>query len=350
MTKPIREARWDNIKFFLIYLVILGHVMEYFCDQYAAVRGIFFFIYSFHMPAFLYISGLFGRRTIESDTYNSKKLLPYLLVCFFLNFYRAVSLWIYNPDHKFHFDDQNNISWFLMALFACYSIAWVLRKFDKRYVLVFSILIALIAGYDTHIDDTFTISRIVAFFPFFYAGYCTDRKKLETFLDKKSTKIASGSILTVYLILCLTLTRYFYAFRPLVTGRNSYAKFPLGMQPYTWIFRLIFYFGSMLLMLCFFSIVPKKNLGRISLYGQRTLAVYFWHLPFVTIACHIGGLERFANDHLWFILLFGILYAALLQFVFSLKAFSVPLDYAMRPDLWTKRREEKALQKKEPKS
>ncbi len=340
MASTKRDPRWDNIKFFLIFLVIIGHFTEVFCDQFAFARSTFFFIYSFHMPAFIFISGLFAKHTVDSDHYNWKKLLPFLLVCFFLNFYRAISLWIFNPDHHFHFDDQNNISWFLMALFAYYTIAWILRKFNHKYVMLFSILIALVAGYDTHIGDTFAISRIIVFFPFFYFGYLLDRSRLEEFLDQKKFKIFSGSFLLVYYIVCLTLSRYVYAFRPLATGRNSYDDAPFGMQPYTWLFRVIYYAGSMLLILCFCSIIPKGNIRYISTWGQRTLAVYFWHLPFITFMTKIPWIHNFAGTHLWFEILFGLFYSAVLLVVFSQKCFTVPLNYMMKPDLFDKKRKE----------
>ena len=35
MPAKTRDPRWDNAKFFLIYLVIVGHIMEPFCDEFA---------------------------------------------------------------------------------------------------------------------------------------------------------------------------------------------------------------------------------------------------------------------------------------------------------------------------
>ena len=309
--------------------------MEAFCGDFQFARGLFLFIYTFHMPAFLYISGLFGKRTIQSERYPARKLLPFLLVCFFLNFFRSISLYLYNHNHHFHFENQNNISWFLMALFACYTIAWLLRKVDHRYVLLFSVLIALVAGYDTHIDGTFTIARIVTFFPFFYLGYLTPREKLERTLDQRRAKYWAGGILGLWLILCLTLTKYLYALRPICTGKNSYYAFPLGMQWYSWAIRLVYYAGALLMMMCFFTLIPKQNIKYISEYGARTLSVYFWHLPFVTFAVRAPFLQSPARRHLWFLILFGILYSALLAWIFSQKIFSVPLDYMMRPGKFT---------------
>ena len=66
---------YDNLKFLLIFLVVLGHFTDGFTvdlfgtaseEQFVPVsmvlNRIFIFIYGFHMPLFMFISGLFHRR------------------------------------------------------------------------------------------------------------------------------------------------------------------------------------------------------------------------------------------------------------------------------------------------
>ena len=49
----------DSIKFVLILLVILGHALE--CNRDIAMNmKAYTFIYSFHMPAFILLSGYFA--------------------------------------------------------------------------------------------------------------------------------------------------------------------------------------------------------------------------------------------------------------------------------------------------
>lgn len=65
---------YDNLKFLLIVLVVLGHLIDdstvkLFGDgggetgvpQAKVFSGAFVFLYAFHMPLFLFISGLFNR-------------------------------------------------------------------------------------------------------------------------------------------------------------------------------------------------------------------------------------------------------------------------------------------------
>ena len=62
-----RIYKYDNLKFLLIILVIVGHMIDFFngYKQYDDLFMIRTFIYSVHMPAFIFLSGLFYK---EKDT------------------------------------------------------------------------------------------------------------------------------------------------------------------------------------------------------------------------------------------------------------------------------------------
>ena len=50
---------FDNLKFLLIMTVVVGHCVYYMTGNSNIMKSIFIFIYSFHMPLFIYLSGLF---------------------------------------------------------------------------------------------------------------------------------------------------------------------------------------------------------------------------------------------------------------------------------------------------
>ena len=52
-------ALWDNLKFLLILLVVVGHFADFFTAESNSFRALFLFIYSFHMPMFFFVSGWF---------------------------------------------------------------------------------------------------------------------------------------------------------------------------------------------------------------------------------------------------------------------------------------------------
>jgi len=53
-----RIALWDNLKFFLVTCVVIGHFADQFTDVSKIYDSIFLFIYSFHIPLFIFIAGL----------------------------------------------------------------------------------------------------------------------------------------------------------------------------------------------------------------------------------------------------------------------------------------------------
>lgn len=59
---PILENKriywYDNLKFFLMVLVVLGHGADYGTSQYASFRFAYLFVYIFHMPLFLFIKNM----------------------------------------------------------------------------------------------------------------------------------------------------------------------------------------------------------------------------------------------------------------------------------------------------
>ena len=56
-----RSAYWDNIKGFLILLVVFAHILFQLQDISFTINGIVDYIYMFHMPVFVFVSGFFGK-------------------------------------------------------------------------------------------------------------------------------------------------------------------------------------------------------------------------------------------------------------------------------------------------
>lgn len=61
ITKQNREYLYDNIRGILILLVVLGHALEYFRLDNKVGEFLYVFIYLFHMPVFIFISGYFSK-------------------------------------------------------------------------------------------------------------------------------------------------------------------------------------------------------------------------------------------------------------------------------------------------
>lgn len=55
-----RLLSFDYLKFFAIFLVVWGHCIEQLCSADSIEDSAYRFIYSFHMPLFMMISGYFS--------------------------------------------------------------------------------------------------------------------------------------------------------------------------------------------------------------------------------------------------------------------------------------------------
>ena len=83
-----RDHYFDNARFFLIVLVVFGHLTRSYVNESHIFKALYMFIYSFHMPAFVLISGFFAKGVGKPGYIKKitiKLLLPYLI---FQLFYR----------------------------------------------------------------------------------------------------------------------------------------------------------------------------------------------------------------------------------------------------------------------
>ena len=78
-----RIALWDNLKLFLIFLVVLGHLSFDYFDSSQMFRTISMVIYTFHMPAFVFVSGLFCKRSVNSDSPPIKRFFSFMMLYLF---------------------------------------------------------------------------------------------------------------------------------------------------------------------------------------------------------------------------------------------------------------------------
>ena len=60
-----RDFLFDNYKAMLIVLVVVGHFIELAPDENVILRMLKWAIFSFHMPAFVFISGYFFEKRDE---------------------------------------------------------------------------------------------------------------------------------------------------------------------------------------------------------------------------------------------------------------------------------------------
>lgn len=333
-----RSAKWDNVKFFLIFLVVLGHAMEIFCKNFSAARSLFIFIYSFHMPAFIFVSGMFSKRTVNSERFRAERIVPFIPLWILLHFFRNAGLYIYNNNRSFSLLDQNNIAWFMLAMFVFQTLSWALRKRNRKLVLLFSVILSILAGFVKAIGPTLSLSRLFVFYPFFLLGIMTEREDLEEIFRKPSVKRASVIFLLGVFVLTFVFEPECYRFRRMFTGQNSYYLYPGGFKSTNWIIRLILYPFSLLMCFSFFCIIPEKKAFYTDA-GKHTLSIYFWHLPFLTALYHLDFIKEISMKSGLSAIIVGLAVSLLLVFIFNLKPFVEFTDLFFKAGKYLKKTE-----------
>ena len=83
----------------------------------------FFYVYTFHMPAFFLIAGLFSKKTVEDRRID--KVAHYIFIYIF---FKIVNLIVQNITYGKYttliwFDDSG-VAWYAMAMFFMYIITF----------------------------------------------------------------------------------------------------------------------------------------------------------------------------------------------------------------------------------
>lgn len=276
-----RIQKWDNLKFILIFLVVLGHLCEMYTERTNTVNSIICFIYLFHMPLFLFVSGLFSKKNIDNKRYYS--IVLYFVLYIVIKMVGTISNALFYGEFSFSFWSEGGIPWYAFALFAFSLITIALKAFSKKYVMFASILLACFVGYDDSISDFLVMSRIIVFYPFFFAGYCVDSEKINSVLSKKRAKITSTAGLIILALFIVVFLDKVIIFSPLFTGRNPFSI--LGdLANYGGFFRLIYYPIVFLVGAMVIAVTPEKTYkGIMAKWGSRSVQVFVLHKFFMDL-------------------------------------------------------------------
>ncbi|MDD6212989.1 MAG: acyltransferase family protein [Clostridiales bacterium] len=327
--KTKRIYKWDNLKMVLIFLVVLGHFMNELTLEWDNMKSLYFFIYLFHMPLFLFVSGMFSRKTVNDPIKRRERIIGYVILGFILRFINLaikIGFGKWN-ENVFRMWKENGLSWYLFALAMYLGITWLLRDLDRRFLFIMAVVTALFAGYDSTLGSTLVLSRFFVFYPFFLLGYFTDPSREWKRIQGKGWKMGAAAVLLVAFVIVYTNITELWKYRDLIMGWNSYVNLPVPEMG-GW-YRLLFYLVAILLGSAVIILIPNER-GPLTAVGQRTLQIYFWHRPILYILVFLHWEEwlcRIWPSH-WKLLY--LLVSLLLTVALSWKGFGVPLDYFWR--------------------
>ncbi len=176
-TTPNRMPYWDNVKGVLIILVVLGHLLWGYREcRHTLFSECVYFIYLFHMPAFVFVSGYFSRSANSLKLESVAKLFIAFLLLNFLMMPYAVLI-----EHaRLSLVSLYYSSWYLWAL-VLYRITLPAAS-RIPYIVPLSIVASLCVGLWKELDGVFMLPKIVTLYPFFLVGVKSSTEGMTSFI------------------------------------------------------------------------------------------------------------------------------------------------------------------------
>ena len=294
-----RIYKYDNVKALLIFLVVIGHMTTDYVSDSHMVRWITLWIYTFHMPAFIFLSGIVHKHYIteekaalgiKGETHlRWDKVWGFFLCGYGLKLFLQFTRTLMGQNPLWHTFAEPGIPWYLFVMAEYELLFFVMRRIDAKAkpwaVITAAFVLSAVIGYFPIVGDTLCLSRMINFLPIYALGYYLDMRKFLAFLEgpnKARLKIAGWIIIAASLALCCFGKWGLYSWRKWFTGRRSY-EFLTDFFSYAyrsgWWIRIAVWGFALLLTFAIIAVIPDRDLKFVSVVGSRTLNVYFWHRP-----------------------------------------------------------------------
>ncbi|MBS6953102.1 MAG: acyltransferase family protein [Enterocloster asparagiformis] len=295
-----RDTRVDNAKGGLITLVVMGHFLLPIAKT-RFTTDCLYLIYSFHMPCFVFLSGYLAKGMYRGKgTYRWDRLgrLVWLYILFKLAVHVTEGLLNGKIGWKIDFFHESGAPWYLLALIIWHLMIPVLGgAWGKRHqygMMAAVVLVSLAGGYAGRLEDFLAIDRVLAFAPFFCAGYYFPREAADRLFGGKYRRLRVALAAAVGLVIFFSAYGYLVPYRHAMYG-SMYYRMGERLYPYGWLFRLAFFGITSVLSLGYLALAPARRVPVLTAMGMRTLPVYVLH-RLVRDLCQYFGLYRFIDN------------------------------------------------------
>ncbi|MDR1091551.1 MAG: acyltransferase family protein [Prevotella sp.] len=321
-----RDPFFDSLKFILICLVVFGHILEYSGIRDMLSFKVYSFIYTFHMPLFIFISGYFSKNiTWDKLKKAFKTLLPAYLV---FQTILSVPNMLDGSFRLFNFlTSPQGILWYILALLYWRIIFYFVAKIkllNFPVVVISSVLMSLLIGL-VNFPVFLSITKTITFLPYFALGYYCTGNIIEKIRGwNKSVSIA---FLILAFLLVYTFTTSDFVLN--LYGEFSYKYVFNGIAEGLW-WRMAGIAAAVVLSCAVINIATDK----LHRWGGRTLDIYLLHAPLVYIV-YGGFLRKFEiSPDLWVALIAFPVVMLLCIIMIRIKVF----HYLVNPSLLFKQK------------
>lgn len=273
----IRLKSFDALKLFTIFFVLWGHSVQYFISGEYVDKPLYIYIYSFHMPLFMMVSGYFSLSSmyLSPVVFMKKKTVQLLLPWLTWGVIMVGGTFVYRFLHGYMMSFTEMVFmmvhnfWFLKSLFLCYLIAYWGKWFISNVyleVLVTMILVQLVHYYNLPI-----------MYPCFLIGMYLKSKDSQW---QKHSLVLFILSLSVFLSLLLFWNKSFwdyivFNFSSVFIKKDHYPIIYLYREVYRIFIGIV---GSLSFIFLFYLLFERERQSKIlelcSKWGRYTLGIY----------------------------------------------------------------------------
>ncbi|MFM9279181.1 acyltransferase family protein [Paenibacillus jiagnxiensis] len=307
------DAFFLNLRFLLIVCVFAANALEPLINVSSLADRWYTWIFMFHMPLFVWVTGYFARPSLKGET--GVKVLLQIMVQYiiFQTLYSLLDAAFFHVQGVHHsFFAPYLLLWFLASHFCWRLLLLAMRRLSPPVQVAISIVLGTLAGYIPFEGTWLSISRTFVFLPFFVLGFHITYEKISSLLAPRfRTAAIAGSLL----LLAAAVWTSAHLQTGWLYGSMTYAE--LGhVEWFAGLFRIGTYLLQLAASAAFLGFVPFAA-GWLSRLGSRTLYVFLLH-GFIIRGAAVSGI--YAYIHTTFGIICIMVTACLLSILLALPA------------------------------
>jgi fucose 4-O-acetylase-like acetyltransferase len=292
MSKALPAVSGDtfliNTRFLLITTVFLGNIVEPLIAGHDSMKALYLWIFSFHMPLFVFVTGYFARHTLTGT--SGKKVLQTIALQYiiFQTLYSIMDVAVFQvPGITHSFFMPYLLCWFLMA-HIIWRLMMLLFTFLKlKHPVLVAVGVAVLIGYGGFDGAFLSVTRAVVFLPFFVIGFRFDYVRFQTFLSGYRRVIAGAVSLVLFTVFLMNAAEINPRW---LVGALNYVQMD-HQEWYAGLYRLGMYGLQLAASVGLLAWVPRRE-SIMTDWGKRTLYVFLLHGFVVRLAVVSGVFTR----------------------------------------------------------
>lgn len=298
MVQTKRDAYFDNVRLFLMFVVVMCHGLERIRGTSYIIIAVHEMFLSFVMPLFVFLTGFFAKGMANESSPKRMRIINiiclYVIVQFVKNIIGGYDSFL-KPTYG---------NWFLIGLCFWYIVLPFFKKIKPFIGIGLSIIVGVLIGIDSYANTVLQLSRVVCFFPFFLMGFYFPKEQTIYFKQKGCKKLG----LVLFVMGTLFCLLYWNEVAPLgiMHANKSYEQMKMsGIEGCT--MRVMWYIITTLMGFAVMSLIPSTQ-TKLTIIGTRTLPIFIIHtILYLYLYKRTGffvGIQNFENELVQLIIIF----------------------------------------------